>query len=428
MLTVRARQGAGLVLLCALALTVAGACWSSQPAASRMSAGQDALTVGAVYPLTGPQAPGGEQELGGVRAALAVAGLAGRVHLQVESVETPDDARAAVDRLIDRYHVPVILGTYGSTLAESAAAEADRRHVVYWETGAVADVVTQNRQYVFRTVATGMTLGYTAVDFTSQVLLPRAGLSAAAARAVIVNVDDVYGRSVADGEQQLAARDGIPVVDRIQYNPAAFDPTRLAAQVAADHPDYLWDVSYIDDGIAVWEAILAQHVALRAAVGTSSAFCMPEFGQRLGADAVGLYGADKPYDGISPSALTPAAQALLRKAEAAYAAEGLRGGMQIPSVAGFVGGWVLFHEVLPGVGGVATPDAVREAAYRVDDPMYTSINGGGVKFAAPGAPDAGQNLRAPSVVGQWQAVDHMETVYPARFADAPPLMALGARS
>lgn len=410
-------QGMALVLLCALGLASAAACWSVRQPKARPH-----LVVGAVYPLDGPQASGGHQELGGVRAALAVAGLTGRVRLQVESAQTPGEARAAVDRLIDRYHVPIILGTYGSTLAEAAAAEADRRHVIYWETGAVADVVTQNRQYVFRTVATGMTLGYTAVDFTSQVLLSGAGLPAAAVRAVIVNVDDVYGRSVADGEQQLAAQAGIPVVDRVQYDPAAFDPVQLAEKVAADHPDYLWDVSYLDDGIAIWRAVLAQHIALRAAVGTSSAFCMPEFGRRLGAQAVGLYGADKPYDSIGPGALTPAARDLLKRAEAAYAAEGLGGGMQIPSVAGFVGGWVLFHEVLTGVRGTVTPDAVRQAAYRVDDPMYTSINGGGVRFAPPGAPDAGQNLRAPSVVGQWQGVNRMDTVYPARFADEAPLL------
>lgn len=407
-------------LLSAASLALAAAC---SPAHAR----PEAMVIGAVYPLAGPQAEGGMQEFGGIKAALAVAGQGGRIQVRVMSVQTPDEARAAVDQLIDRYHVPVILGTYGSTLAEAAAAEADRRHVVYWETGAVADVVTQHRQYVFRTVATGMTLGYTAVDFTSHVLLPGAGLQPGTSRVVIVNVDDVYGRSVADGEQRAAAASGIPVVDRIEYDPSAYDASQIASRLAADRPDYLWDVSYIDDGIAVWRAVLAQGVALRAAVGTSSAFCMPEFGQRLGREAVGLYGADKPYDGISPQALTPPARTLLRQAEVAYAREGLGSRMEIPSVAGFVGGWVLFDQVLARLHGTVTSDEVRRAAYAIDDPMYTSINGGGVKFAGPGAPDAGQNLRAPSVVGQWQGVGRMETVYPASFADGPPLLALGQR-
>jgi branched-chain amino acid transport system substrate-binding protein len=163
-----------VALASALALLfVAAACSQSGPEAGR----KPPLVIGAIYPLTGPQADGGKRELGGVRAALAVAGLSQSIRLDVVSVETPNAARAAVDSLIDRDHVSVIVGTYGSTLAEAAAARADERHVVYWETGAVADQVTQQRQYVFRTVATGMTLGTTAVSFTDQVLAPAAALA-----------------------------------------------------------------------------------------------------------------------------------------------------------------------------------------------------------------------------------------------------------
>ncbi|MDQ6773051.1 MAG: ABC transporter substrate-binding protein [Candidatus Dormibacteraeota bacterium] len=398
------------------ALTLLAACSAGRPAAE-----QGALTVGAIYPLSGPQAEGGRQELGGVRAALALA--AGRpVHLQVVSVETPDAARAAVDWLIDRYHVPLIVGTYGSTLAEASAARADQRHTVYWETGAVADTVTQDRRYVFRTVATGSTLGRTAVSFTAQVLLHAAGLAPAQARVVIANVDDVYGRSVADGEQELAASLGLPVVDRIQYDPSGYDPDAVARRLATDRPDYLWDVSYIADGVAIWRAALSQGVRLRGAVGTSSAWCMSAFGQQLGKQAVGVFAADKPDARVSPTSLSPAARALLARARAAYGRMSGASDMPIPAVAGFVGGWTLFHDVLPAVRGGVTPDAVRTAAYGLDEAPFTSINGGGVRFAGPGRPDAGQNLLAPSVVGQWQGLEVMRTVYPGPFAEAAPLL------
>jgi len=131
------------------------------------------------------------------------------VRLQVVPVETPEAAAAAVDRLVDADHASVITGTYGSTLAEAAAARAEARQTVYWETGAVADSITQNRHWVFRTVATGMNLGQTAVQFTARVLVPAAGVTGT--RAVIVNVNDIYGRSVADGEVAEAAAAGIQV-------------------------------------------------------------------------------------------------------------------------------------------------------------------------------------------------------------------------
>lgn len=368
---------------------------------------QPALVLGAIYPLSGPQAEGGKQELGGVQAALRVAHA--NVSLHVIDATTPQQASAAVDTLVRDYHVPVILGTYGSTLSAAASARAEQLKTVYWETGAVADPITAQRHYVFRTVATGSSLGRMAVTFTHDDLVPHYQL--VAPRAVIVQVDDIYGMSVAGGEQQLARSMGVDVVDVIRYNQNAYDPDIIAAKVAQDKPDFLWDVSYLDDGVAIWNALLKQHVALKGAIGTSSAFCMPAFSARVGSGSIGVYAADKPDASISPSALSPSGLALLRQAQAAYGSQS----MDIPAVAGFVGGWTLFHYVLPSVSGAATAESIRQAALQVDVPIGDSINGGGVKFAGPGTLDEGQNTRAAAVIGQWQAVGVMRIVYPPAY-------------
>ena len=366
------------------------------------------LVLGAIYPLSGPQAPGGKEELAGVRDALRVSGA--NVRLQVIDATTPEAAAAAVDTLVRQYHVPAILGTYGSTLSAAASARAEELKTVYWETGAVADPITVQRHYVFRTVATGSSLGRMAVTFTHDVLLPQYRMSDA--RAVVVQVDDVYGRSVGGGEVALAKSDGIDVVDVIEYNPAAYDPDAIAARIAQERPDFLWDVSYLDDGVAIWRGVLRHGVALKGAIGTSSAFCMPEFSARLGSLAVGVYAADKPDAYIGPGALSAAGQALLARAKAGYTGSS----MDIPAVAGFVGGWTLFHYVLPSIEGAVTPDSIRDAALRVEVPVGDSINGGGVKFAGAGVLDEGQNTRAAAVVGQWQAVGVMKIVYPPAYA------------
>ena len=95
--------------------------------------------------------------------------------------------------------------------------------------------------------------------------------------------------------------------------------------------------------------------------------------------------------------------------------------MTIPAVAGFVGGWALFDNVLTVLTGSATPDAIRAAALNVDVPIGDSINGGGVHFGGAGALDEGQNTRSASVVGQWQAVGNMKIVYPAAYATGAPI-------
>ena len=365
--------------------------------------------LGAIYPLSGPQAPGGKQELAGVQAALRVSGA--NVRLQVIDATTPEEASAAVDRLVRDYHVPAILGTYGSTLSASASARAEELKTVYWETGAVADPITVHRHYVFRTVATGSALGRMAVTFTHDVLLSGSNLTAP--RAAIIRVDDIYGRSVGGGEQELADSMGINVVDVIEYSPNAFDANVIAARLAQDRPDFLWDVSYLDDGVAIWNAVLRSRLTLKGAIGTSSAFCMPEFSRRLGAGSVGVYAADKPDADVSQAALSASGRALLARAKAAYTGDS----MDIPAVAGFVGGWTLFHDVLPNAGGSISAESIRTAAVKVDVRVGDSINGGGVKFAGPGALDEGQNVRAAAVVGRWQAVGVMKIVYPPAYAN-----------
>jgi len=399
-----------LLALIALVLIGAAACTQSQADQSRD------LVLGAIYPLSGPQAPGGRQELAGVRAALSVAESSGaldvHVRLQVVDATTPPAAAAAVDELVRDYHVPAILGTYGSTLSAAASARAEELKTVYWETGAVADPITTQRRYVFRTVATGSALGRMAVTFTHDVLVPRMKLSAP--RAAVLRVNDVYGRSVGGGEEALAKSMGIQVVDVIEYNPSAYDADIISARLAADHADFLWDVSYIDDGVAIWQALLRNQVSFKAAIGTSSAFCMEEFSRRVGSGSVGVYAADKPDGEINPAALSPAGRSLLAKARAELALTGHT--LDIPAVAGFVGGWTLMHDVLPNVSGPFTSDSIRRAALTVDVPTGDSINGGGVRFGADGSFDEGQNTRAAAVIGQWQAVGVMNVLFPPAYS------------
>jgi branched-chain amino acid transport system substrate-binding protein len=379
--------------------------------------------LGAIYPLSGAQAEGGREELRGVRAALDVAVTTGAlkvpIQLQVVNATTPEAASAAVDELVRDYHVPAILGTYGSTLSAAASAEAEKLKTVYWETGAVADPITAQRHYVFRTVATGSALGRMAVTYTHDVLIPNTKV--ASPRVVIVQVGDIYGRSVGGGEKSLANQLGMNVVDVIEYDTRVYDPNAIAARIISDRPDFLWDVSYLDDGVAIWQDLLTQGASLKGALGTSSAFCMPAFSQRLGRGSVGVYAADKPDGDISPAALSPAGNALLEKARAAYTGINGGSGMTIPAVAGFVGGWTLFANVFSEVSGQLTPDSIRAGALNVDVPIGDTINGGGVRFGPAGALDEGQNSRAAAVVGQWQAIGEMRIVYPPAYATGVPI-------
>ncbi|TMD33064.1 MAG: hypothetical protein E6I95_09610 [Chloroflexi bacterium] len=73
------------------------------------------------------------------------------------------------------------------------------------------------------------------------------------------------------------------------------------------------------------------------------------------------------------------------------------------------------------MSGQVTSESLRTSALQVDVPVGDAINGGGVRFGAPGALDEGQNTRAAAVVGQWQALGVMNIVYPSAYATGAPM-------
>ena len=94
--------------------------------------GGDALTLGAIYPVSGLQGPGGAEEANGVRLAVELANERGGVHgrpvrLELLDVDRGDAAARAINRLRDR-GVDVVLGTYGSTISAPAARLRGRTH------------------------------------------------------------------------------------------------------------------------------------------------------------------------------------------------------------------------------------------------------------------------------------------------------------
>jgi hypothetical protein len=82
------------------------------------------------------------------------------------------------------------------------------------------------------------------------------------------------------------------------------------------------------------------------------------------------------------------------------------------ALAGFSAAWVLFHEVLTRA---QTTVAIARVARQLDLPVGSAPNGAGVRFGQS-ASELGQNLRAASVIWQWQAVRHSVVVWPSTYA------------
>jgi branched-chain amino acid transport system substrate-binding protein len=406
----RAALVAAVLIVSANGLPAASAAKSTGP-----------IVVGALYPLQLGSPP--QEEYHGLLTAVAMVNAAGGVHgrtlrLLLVPVARQVDIPGAVHRLVGQ-HVTAIVGASESAFALPASEITQQAGTIYWESGAVATMLTTpGHPDIFRTVTTSQTLGRAAADYAARTIAPRLHRAVRRMRVAVVSVRDVYGSSVAQAQIAESRELGMQVVSRQQY----YEPTRnfvsIVRTLKAARPSVVLVAAYLPDAIAFRRETLRQHLSVGAMIGTSSSFCMPAFGMTLGRDAVGLFASDKPDVNISPRALSPAANRLRLRANALYRAR-YGSDMTSPAVAGFVAGWVLFHSVLSRASSL-TAAGIRQAALSVNLPYGSEINGSGVRFAGPGEPDQGQNLRATSVIWQWQQPGKAAVVYPPTYATSSP--------
>jgi branched-chain amino acid transport system substrate-binding protein len=371
----------------------------------------DALVVGAVYPVTGPQGSGGSQEYHGALLAADYAnehgGVAGTpIAIDLQASPSAEGVPTAVRTLAKK--TSVVIGSYGSTLSVQAARIAAQHNVVFWETGAVGDMPGKlpRSDRFFRVAPTGEELGAAAVDFVQQHVL-----HATDVKYGVAYVDDVYGQAVGGGAIAEIERHGATPV-RYNYDPRFRDFDALARRIAADEVNVVVVAAYIDDGVALRRALVRNHVGLLANIGTSSSYCMPEFGRRLGKDAVGVFASDKPDgDILRTTSLKPDAVKALGWARKRYRTR-YGGDMPAPALAGFAGAWALFHDVLPKAHG-RTAASIAAAARATSLPPGSLPNGSGLLFGRDG-----DNTRALTVIWEWVAPGKRAVVWPPAFATA----------
>jgi branched-chain amino acid transport system substrate-binding protein len=392
--------------------------------------GNSTFKVGAIYPLSGTQGPGGLEEFRGARLAIDLINGDGGVNgteIELVPLDVPDSdaVPSAIDKL-EEDGVEVVLGSYGSTISAPAAAQTGARGMLFWESGAVGmfDPAGMNASserpgsLAFRFAPTGVVLGRAAIEFVARRLAQKLDVAAKSLRFGVASVDDVYGATVERGAVEAIDELGLRMAGEWRYDPREFDADRLARSIAKARVDVLFVVAYLDDGVALREAIVDNDVPLVASIGTSSSYCHPEFGARLGRQAVGLYASDKPDAGaLDPAGLRPEARALLERAQAAYR-DRYGGDMDASALSGFSAAWALLDSVAPNASSDDAA-AIAEAARAARIPAGSLPNGSGLMFGRAGSADESNNLRAESVIWEWVDVRRRAIVWPPRYRTSP---------
>lgn len=411
MVTMRPRHRLGaLAVVAGLFLSACGSSTPSKPP----------IRIGAVFPMSGTTAGLAGEEQASFRLAADFAnadgGVAGRaIQIIPENLSSPADADHAVAALAAQ-GVSIVVGAYSSDLSMAASAAAARHGMVYWEAGAVADQVTgRGLPGVFRVGATGSNLGSNSLTFAASQLAPALHRDPHALTVSLVVANDEYAHSVADAARATALANGMRVISESDYNPYAPQFGAAISTLASAKPDLLVLASHIPDGVAFRRAFLAAGLHVGAFVGSTMAQCMPDFGNELGQDAVGVFASDRPGYGFDPSKLPPTARAIFTRFATSWETSH-QDDPDEEAISGFSAGWALFRDVLPRASNPDDPTAVSKAAMGVDLPEGSLPNGAGLKFSSQQS-RLGQNLRASAVVWQWQAVRKEIVVWPAQYAN-----------
>lgn len=378
------------------------------------------IKLGALFPLTGSLALLGEESWRGTEIARQEqnkkGGLLGK---ELEFLKGDGvDANAAVseaNRLISSEKVPVILGTYSSTLAQAASEVAERNKVIYWEMGGIADAITERGfKYLFRVLPTGSTYGVMGADYAKDVIAPKLGIAPDKLKVAVVHEDALYGTTVGTSAEKSIKEKGLAFAGREPYNSKATDLSPLILKLRAAQPDVLIATSYIQDLLLFWKQARELGFGVKAVLGTGAGYALTDFAKEMGDDVNGVFNIDVTQYEVNPK-FAKGLNEFVQMYKDIFK-ESPRSGH---SLIHYMGTQVLFEAIKAANG--TEPDAIREAALKIDIKNGETATGYGVKFAAPTEKNAGQNTRAFPLVMQWQNNKQL-TVYPKEAAVAEPII------
>ena len=366
---------------------------------------QQTIKIGAVNPYSGPLALYGTEVTRGYELAVdqvnAAGGLMGRkIELIRGDAGTAQQGIATVEQLVTKEKVDLLVGTYISGISLTASDAALRYNKLYWETNAVAQILTERGLPNFiRSGPDGGAFAVTSVATVRNLIAPALKKEMKDLKVWIEHEDSIYGTSIAQGQKRMLEAFGTKVVGIGAHSARTIDLTDTVLRAKQANPDILIQTGYVPDGNLLMRTMRDQGLKPAAMlwVGTGDT---PETLQALGtASLEGVLVVGYPRNDITDT-FGPGNKAYLAAYRAKYKADPIAP----QGMAAYSGMQILFEAIK--TAGSVDMEKVRAAAAKMDKPDNTYASGFGAKF------DKNlQNVRAQFTTSQWQA-GKMVTVFP----------------
>lgn len=202
----------------------------------------DSIKIGFNAPLTGFAAADGKSALGGAELAIEQINRAGGINgdmlelVVYDDQASPKESVPIAQKLIERDGVVAgISGSYSGATRAAAGIFQDAG-IPYISAFAIHPDITRAGDYVFRTSFVGEVQGRAGAKLVGETL----GLK----KAVIVTLQNDFGKSLAAGFKEVAGDYGIEVIGEYEYSikDRQFGP--IVSKIRADNPDVIYATGY----------------------------------------------------------------------------------------------------------------------------------------------------------------------------------------
>jgi len=374
----------------------------------RASAQNAPIKIGAVNPYSGGMAQYGDEVTRGFELAVdwvnAQGGVIGRsVEIVRGNATSAQEGIAAVEQLVGRDKVDILVGTYVTAISNAASESALNYNKLYWETNALArDLTDRGLPNYARSGPSSNEFAKRSVEGALELVAAKLGKAPKDLKIWMEHEDSAYGTSIVKEQERLFKEAGL-TTGIGSHSARAIDVTDSILRAKNANPDLWMSTAYVTDTNLLLRAARDQGfkppAIMLLGVGDTV-----ETLEALGKDFLeGILLVSYPRPDVNPK-FGPGAADYLK----AYRAKYSRDPIAPQSMNAFVGIKILYEAIK--IAGSIEYEKVIKAAASLDKPLGTYEAGYGAKFDAKM-----QNSRALPVVAQWQG-GAVKAVYPKEAA------------
>lgn len=294
----RARAVSTVAALAAGVTLLAGCGGGGASASGGSASGVKQVHLGVILPLTGSTAQNGNNSLNGIKLAVDLINKAGgiksmggaKIALDVaDATSDPAQAATKATQFLSQGTPPLaIIGAYASGLTTTVAQVTERKRVPLLTTGFADALTSQGYKNIFQLPAKASVIGAAQMQYAQQIAQANGG---SIQHAAIVYANNAYGEAQAKGLQDEAKKEGIGLSLVESYDPNISDAGPVAAKITAAHPDAIFSVAYVTDGVLLMRALKAAGNTAPV-IGGVGGYITPDFKKSLGDQVNGVLSVD----------------------------------------------------------------------------------------------------------------------------------------